>query len=127
MLIQRSTEKTIEEASKALEAAIQDNHFGLMQVHDLQASMKKKGVELENPCLIFEVCQPHEAKEVLEQNMSLSTALPCRISLYQENGKTVLATLKPTVLLGMFHSPDLQSVAEEVEAALLKIMEAAAS
>jgi uncharacterized protein (DUF302 family) len=27
--------------------------------------------------------------------MSVSTALPCRISIYEEGGKTILATLKP--------------------------------
>jgi uncharacterized protein (DUF302 family) len=40
--------------------------------------MAKKGVEFAHECLIFEVCQPQQAKKVLEQNMSVSTALPCR-------------------------------------------------
>ena len=38
--------------------------------------------------------------------MSVSTALPCRISIYEEGGKTVLATLKPTTLLAMFNTPN---------------------
>lgn len=127
MLISLSTDKTIAEVSKALELAITENHFGLMQVHDLRATMNKKGIEMESPCLIFEVCQPQQAKKVLDQNMSISTALPCRISVYEENGKTVLATLKPTVLLGLFNSPKLKDVAEEVENTIVKIMEDAIS
>ena len=59
--------------------------------------------------------------------MSVSTALPCRISVYQENGKTVLATLKPTTLLAMFDVPSLQRVAQEVEDTLVKIMKEAAA
>jgi uncharacterized protein (DUF302 family) len=51
--------------------------------------MAGKGVELARECLIFEVCQPRQAKKVLDQDMSLSTALPCRISLYEEGGKTL--------------------------------------
>ena len=27
-------------------------------------------------CLVFEVCQPHQAKKVLDQDMSVSTARP---------------------------------------------------
>jgi uncharacterized protein (DUF302 family) len=89
--------------------------------------MAKKGVEFAHECLIFEVCQPQQAKKVLEQNLSISTALPCRISIYEENGKTILATLKPSTLLAMFNEPQLQSVAQEVEDTIVKIMNEAAA
>ncbi len=73
------------------------------------------------------MCQPQQAKKVLDQNMALSTALPCRISIYEENGKTTLATLKPSVLLAMFNAPGLEPVAREVEATIVKIMHDAAA
>ncbi|MCP5470178.1 MAG: DUF302 domain-containing protein [Chlamydiales bacterium] len=57
-------------------------------------TMQKKGVPFDRECQIFEICQPQQAKRVLEQNMSLSTALPCRISLYQEGSKTMMATIR---------------------------------
>lgn len=125
MLIKLSTNKTVSEAASALKAAIQNNHFGLMQVHNLKETMTKKGVEFARECLIFEVCQPQQAKKVLDQNMSVSTALPCRISIYEEDGKTILATLKPTTLLAMFNSPQLEVVAQEVEDTIIKIMKEA--
>jgi uncharacterized protein (DUF302 family) len=96
-------------------------------VHNLKETLAKKGVEFARECLIFEVCQPQQAKKVLEQNMSVSTALPCRISIYEEGGKTILATLKPTTLLALFKTPQLEGVAQEVEATLVKIMKEAAS
>jgi uncharacterized protein (DUF302 family) len=77
--------------------------------------------------LIFEVCQPQQAKKVLDANMSVCTALPCRISIYEEGGKTTLATLKPTTLLAMFDSPKLKDVAQEVEFTLVQIMKDAAN
>jgi uncharacterized protein (DUF302 family) len=127
MLIKSPTEKTVSEAAAALEAAVQANHFGVMQVHNLKETMAKKGVEFARECLIFEVCQPQQAKKVLDQNMSVSTALPCRISIYEEGGKTMLAALKPTTLLAMFNTPQLDGVAQEVEATIVKIMKEAAS
>lgn len=126
MLIKLSTSKSVNEAAAALHTAVQNNHFGVMQVHNLQETMEKKGVAFAHECLIFEVCQPLQAKKVLEANMSVCTALPCRISIYEEDGKTMLATLKPTILLAMFNAPQLEEVAQEVEATILKIMEEAA-
>jgi len=127
MLIKLYTDKTVSTAASALQAAVQANHFGVMQVHNLKETMTKKGVEFARECMIFEVCQPQQAKRVLEQDMSVSTALPCRISLYQEGDKTVLATLKPTTLLAMFNSPQLEGVAQEVEDTIVKIMKEAAT
>jgi len=127
MLIKLSTDKTVSETAAALQTAVQANHFGVMQVHNLKETMNKKGVEFARECLIFEVCQPQQAKKVLDENMSVSTALPCRISIYEEGGKTILATLKPTTLLAMFNSPQLKGVAQEVETTIVKIMEEAAA
>jgi len=127
MLIQLNTDKTVKEAAEALHIAVEAHHFGVMQVHDLRETMWKKGVEITHECLIFEVCQPQQAKKVLDANMSISTALPCRISVYEEGGKTILAALKPTTLLAMFNTPQLNDVAQEVEDSILAIMTAAAS
>src|ERR1019366_2551073 len=126
MLVKLSTDKTVTEAATALKAAVEANHFGVMPVHNLKETMAKKGVEFARECLIFEVCQPQQAKKVLEENMSVSTALPCRISIYEEGGKTILATLTPTTLLAMFNAPQLERVAQEVEATIVKIMKEAA-
>jgi uncharacterized protein (DUF302 family) len=127
MLVKISTDKTVSEAAVALQTAVQANHFGVMQVHNLKETMAKKGVEFAHECMIFEVCQPQQAKKVLDQNMSVSTALPCRISVYEEGDKTILATLKPTTLLAMFNAPQLEGVAKEVENTIVKIMKEAAS
>jgi uncharacterized protein (DUF302 family) len=122
MLFKLSTTKTVSEAAADLRSAVEAHYFGVMHVHDLKATMAKKGVEFAHECVIFEVCQPQQAKTVLEENMSVSTALPCRISIYEEGGKTVLATLKPTTLLAMFNTPQLETVAAEVEKTIIRIM-----
>jgi uncharacterized protein (DUF302 family) len=127
MLIKLSTDRSVTEAAAALHAAVEANHFGVMQVHNLKETMAKKGVEFARECLVFEVCQPQQAKRVLDQDMSVSTALPCRISIYEESGKTILATLKPTILLAMFNTPQLEGVAQDVEDTIVKIMKEAAS
>jgi len=76
MLVKLSTDKNITEVAAALPVSAQANRFGVMQVHNLKETMAKKGVEFTHECLVFEVCQPQQAKEVLERNMSISTMLP---------------------------------------------------
>ena len=126
MLIKLSTDKTVTDVAAALQTAVQANHFGVMQVHNLKETMTKKGVEFDHECLIFEVCQPQQARKVLDANMSICTALPCRIAIYEEGSQTILATLKPTTLLAMFNTPQLEGVAQEVEDTIVKIMKEAA-
>jgi uncharacterized protein (DUF302 family) len=126
MLYRVHTQKALEEVGRALEAAAQRHKFGLLGVHDLQAKMQEKGVQFGRACRVFEVCNPQQAKEVLEANVDISTALPCRISVYSDGDGVTLATLRPTLLLDMFGTAGLRAVAEEVEEALLAIMQEAA-
>lgn len=118
-----NTQKDIDQVSRDLEEAVVRNKFGVLHVHDLKATMKNKGVEFENECRIFEVCNPHKAQAVLLQDMALNMVLPCRVSIWQEKGEVKIGTLRPTALLSVLsQSEDLKKVAAEVEDTLLKII-----
>lgn len=126
MLYETESAKTIDQVCQDLEKAVANHKFGIMTVHNLKETMKKKGVEFDRECRIFEVCNPHQAKRILEKNMELSTVLPCRISVFTDGGKVKLATLKPTALITQFNVPELQPVAKEVEETLIQIIKEAA-
>jgi len=125
MLFKMETKKGFEQVCLDLEKAVVDNKFGVMAVHNLNETMKKKGVEFKTPCRIFEVCNPHQARKVLEKNMDLSSFLPCRISVFVERDRVTLATLKPTAIISMFNQPELKQTAQEVEDTLMHIMKEA--
>jgi uncharacterized protein (DUF302 family) len=118
--------KSIDQLAADLDAAVTRNKFGVLGTHDLTAKMAEKGVPFARQCRIVEVCNPHQAKKVLEANLEISTVLPCRISIYEEAGRTKLATIKPTALLALFPNLELKRVAEEVEATIEQIMAEAA-
>ena len=111
----RETSGSVDAVGARLEAAVKARQFGILGVIDLQARMKDKGVVLANACRIYEVCNPQKAKQVLEQDMSISTALPCRITVYEDRGAVKVATLLPTGILGLLTALDLGTVAQEVE------------
>ena len=118
--------KPLDRVAKDLEEAVARHKFGVLGVHDLKAKLAEKGVVLSRECRIFEVCNPHQAKKVLDVNLEISTALPCRISVYEEGGVTKLATIKPTAMIDLYSSPGLKDVAREVEVTLEAIRAEAA-
>jgi len=120
------TKKPFDVAVKDLEEAVKRNRFGVLHIHDLKNTLKEKGIEFPNACKILEVCNPQRATEVLTHDMTMNLALPCRISVYQEGGKTKIGMVRPTALLSLFPSADrLRSVAEEVERATIKMIDEA--
>ncbi len=126
MLYTIESAKNIDEVGIALEEAIKKRKFGVLTVHDLKETLAKKGVELNKECRIYEVCNPSQAKRVIEANAEISTALPCRISVFTDGEKTKLSTIKPTVMLSMYPNPELREIAEEVEEVILDAMDEAA-
>ncbi|HET8532592.1 MAG TPA: DUF302 domain-containing protein [Methylomirabilota bacterium] len=118
--------KPLDRVAKDLEVAVARHKFGVLGTHDLRAKMAEKGVPFDHECRIFEVCNPIQAKKVLDTNLEISTALPCRISVYEEGGVTKLATIRPTALLDLYATPGLKEVAREVEVTLEAIMTEAA-
>jgi uncharacterized protein (DUF302 family) len=127
MIYQVKTKKSLSDVARDLEAATQRHKFGIIGTHDLKAKLNEKGVEFDRDCVIFEVCNPHQAKKVLEKNAEVSTALPCRISVYRDGDDLVLATLKPTATLGLFETAGLELVAQDVEETIIAIMVEAAN
>ena len=121
------TDKSLDKACEDLQAAVVNHHFGVMTTHDLKQTMATKGVEFDRECRIYEVCNPHQAKRVLEANIDISTALPCRISVYEEGGRVHYATVRPTAMLAMFGPDSPAAVAEEVESTMIAILNDAAA
>jgi uncharacterized protein (DUF302 family) len=125
MLYKRKAKGSIDEVCGRLESAAADNQFGVLGVHNLKEKLASKGIELGCECRIFEVCNPGQAKKVLDRDMSIANALPCRIAVYEEDGTIQVTMLQPTELLGLFGQPELRPVAQDVEAAMERIIETA--
>jgi len=126
MIYEVSSRKSVTQIEQGLHDAAARHKFGILARHDLRETMKNKGVDFAGECYIYEVCNPHQAKKVLEANGAVSTALPCRISVYRSGDEYRLATILPTVMLRMFDSPELEPVAREVEEVIKAMMTEAA-
>jgi uncharacterized protein (DUF302 family) len=122
------TDKTFEQAATDLDAAVKAHGFGVLHVHDLGGTLRSKGIEFEEQCKVFEVCNPGQAAKVLSTDMRLNMALPCRISVFTDRGKTQIGLIKPAQMLSsLSDEPALVQVAEEVEAKTIQMVDDAAS
>jgi len=120
------TEKSFDQASADLESAVKRNGFGVLHIHDLGATLRTKGVLFEEQCKIFEVCNPNQAAKLLSTDMRLNMALPCRISVFTEAGKTKIGLIKPLEMLSaLSQEAALIEVAKEVERNTIKMVEEA--
>ncbi len=120
------TGKTFDQAAADLEAAVNRLGFGVLHVHDLGTTLRSKGIAFEEQCKVFEVCNPKQAARVLSTDMRLNMALPCRISVFTEKGKTKIGLIKPVQMLSaLSQDAALVQVANEVEAKTIQMVDEA--
>ena len=126
MFITVRTRKSLGEVRQRFEEAAAENRFSVLGVHDVGERLRAKGLRFDRKFYVYEVCNPAAAKKVLDTNVRIGTALPCRVSIYTDGGDVVLETLKPTAMMAMFGEPTLDGTAREIETAIEAMMGAAA-
>jgi uncharacterized protein (DUF302 family) len=120
------TDKPFDRASADLESAVKRHGFGVLHVHDLGATLRSKGIPFDEQCKVFEVCNPGQAAKVLATDMRLNMALPCRISVFTDGGRTRIGLIKPAQMLSaLSKDAALMQVAREVEDQTIRMVDEA--
>jgi uncharacterized protein (DUF302 family) len=118
------TDKSFAQASTDLEAAVKRHGFGVLHIHDLGTTLRSKGISFDEQCQVFEVCNPGQDAKVLSVDMRLNMALPCRISVFTEKGKTKIGLVKPVQMLSALSQDEaLVQVAKEVEEKTIQMVD----
>lgn len=108
--------KSFNQAAADLESAVKHHGFGVLHIHDLGFTLRSKGIAFDEECKVFEVCNPAQAAKVLAADMRLNMALPCRISVFTESGKTKIGLIRPVQMLAaLSQDPAMLDLAKEVE------------
>jgi len=127
MYYQKTTTKPFKQASDDLQDIVVKHKFGVLHVHDLGNTLRSKGIDFKEDCHVLEVCSPAQAEKVLSIDMQLNMALPCRISVWTEDGETKIGMIKPEKMLADLSSDSrLTAVAQEVEQATKTMIDEAA-
>ena len=124
IVYEKSTGKNLNDAIKSLESNLKENGFGVLWQLNFKDKLQEKGLEFKDDFVVLEVCNPKQAKEVLDQNIHIGYVLPCKMVVRTENDKTYIGMTRPEVLIGLFESPELKEAAKKVEETLRNSIEA---
>ncbi|MBT2756794.1 DUF302 domain-containing protein [Mesobacillus foraminis] len=113
------TEKSIKEAIKSLEESLKQAKFGVLWMFDIKEKLQEKGLEFSKEFKVLEVCNPVEAERVLSENEMAGYFLPCKIVVYENNGKTNIGMPRPSALISLLEDEKMKSLAEDIEERLI--------
>ena len=93
MIYTTTTSTSIDIVKQEIEAKAKAMGFGLLNSYEFKKILESKGFPIERDITVYEVCNPSGAQDALSHLPEISVYLPCRLSLYEENGKTTFATI----------------------------------
>ena len=97
--------------------------FGVLTEIDLKATMKNKLNKDYLPHVILGACNPGYADKVLSIEPTISTMLPCNVTIRElGNGDVEIAIIDPSAAMGAVGNKDLEDAANEVQNKLMKVL-----
>ncbi|MDQ6695154.1 MAG: DUF302 domain-containing protein [Chloroflexota bacterium] len=108
----------VAEALEKVTAALKEEGFGVLTTIDIKQTMKQKlDVDFE-PYYILGVCNPQLAHRALEMVHDIGLLLPCNVIVHAHDQQTVVEIADPIAMLGIVHSAELETVAQEARSKL---------
>ena len=116
--------KSFYEACFDLEPVIQRLGFVTLHVHDLNNTSRRKELELDDECKVFDICNYPLTEKLLAIDMRLSLALSWRVSVFTDNGVTRIGMIRPQPLLAALSgNAEVARIAREIEEKITQIID----
>lgn len=115
MIYEVKTNKSFEKSVEDLKENLSNHSFGVLWELNFKDKLEEKGLEFDKNFKIFEVCNPKQAKEILDKNIEVGYFLPCKIVIYENDNSISIGMPKPTSLIEMVNDDELSNISIEVE------------
>jgi uncharacterized protein (DUF302 family) len=103
---------------------LQHEGFGILMTIDLKEKFAEKlGIEFRH-YTILGACDPVNACKAILCEENVGLLLPCNLIVYESEGGTTVAAIRPTVAMQMVDNPDLHRIALDIERRLKAVIEA---
>ncbi|HRL13616.1 MAG TPA: DUF302 domain-containing protein [Aggregatilineales bacterium] len=112
------------DAEARVTAALKAEGFGVLTEIDVKATLKAK-IDVDfRPYKILGACNPHLAYRALSSAPEVGLLLPCNVTLAQVDADHVeVSIIDPVMMMGVAAHPDLQPVADDARARLVRVVE----
>jgi len=115
------------DAVDRVKALLKDEGFGVLCDIDVAKILLEKTGATFRPYRILGACNPHLAHQALDREPQLGLLLPCNVVIQEERGSTVVSAVDAGALLGVVGNADLSGVADDVNARLVRVLDAIAA
>ena len=120
------TNKTFSAAVDDLKKRLSENNFGVLWELNFKEKLEEKGLDFQPNFKVLEVCNPKQAKEVLELHIEAGYFLPCKLVVYEKENSVFMGMMRPTTMISLFGQDELLlSIAQLVETVLKKALDEA--
>lgn len=121
---QISSSKSVDETVSLVGAASEQFKFSVLHSYDFQEILAGKGFPIERKVYVFEICRAPMASKMLAANPSFSIFMPCRIAVYEENGKTIVSTMNMELAMeSIQHNQELYTEAAAIYQSIQEMMQ----
>ena len=122
--ISKTVNSSFSEALDKAALELKKEGFGVLTEIDVRATMKKKlDVDFRN-YKILGACNPNFAHRALAAEDKVGVLLPCNVVVQEHaDGRVEVSDLAPAGLMKAVGNPALDELAEQVEAALKRVIE----
>ena len=105
-------------AVERVEAALQQEGFGILTRIDVQETLKKK-IDVDfRPYVILGACNPPLAYRALSAEDTIGLMLPCNVVVAETSSGSEVAIARPSVMMTVADAEGLEAVAEEAQSRL---------
>ncbi len=119
------TDKPFGKAVEDLKESLSKKSFGVLWELNFKDKLKEKELDFDKNFKILEVCNPKQAKEILDINTEAGYFLPCKMVVYEDNNSVFIGMTKPTSLIETIEDNKVTSIATDIEKKLISSIEEA--
>jgi uncharacterized protein (DUF302 family) len=100
--------QSIDYVSKKVPQVCEDFKFALLKTYVYHEIVESKGFPIKRKVFIYEICQAKTAAKMLTDFPHFSIFMPCKLAVYEDNGKTIISTMNMEIMLkAVGSSPEL--------------------
>lgn len=123
-IYQLTTTKSVEAIAGSLAEIAKQFTFSVLHSYDFKEILAGKGFPIERKVSVFEICRAPMASKMLAANPSFAVFMPCRVAVYEENGKTIVSTMNMEPAMDVIkHNVELYTEAALIYQSIQEMMQ----
>jgi uncharacterized protein (DUF302 family) len=99
-----TSELSIDKIADKVQTECDNYKFALLKTYNYHEIVESKGFPIKRKVYIYEICQAKTASLMLTDFPHFSIFMPCKLSIYEHNGKTIIATMDMSIILKAVNS-----------------------